>query len=1000
MTQIYFRLLSTPAILMDGRPVMLPLKKAEGLLYYLALKKTVTREQAAELLWDDAATAKKNLRHTLYAIKKAFGMDVVVSPKKHLLALAPGIDYDTDYDRFMESGNLFLCEGELLPGFGLKNAEGFESWLEMERLELRTHYLQLIYTRMTESDDLDEVEALFARYLKKDALDERVYQLMMACYQREGLYYKGIKVYQNVRRLLNAELRIAPCAELTELHRQMLRDWTEATAEEEEAENAPTGQIIGRADAMGKLMKAYRDFLMGSPTALLLLGDNGVGKTYLVSHFLDSIGEESCIILRAICFQEERDFVLQPWDTIMLQLARQLRERGIEVPQSYLNHINTLFPMFSERSPGSPTPEDAAYTYSYRTARNSMMQLLSLVGEETPIILFFDNIHYMDPLSLELLSMIIRDRSPNIFCLLSCLDVQPPPLQKQINALTREKFLNHLLIEPFTRQDVADIIEARLGPDALSEQVIDHIYRDSEGNGFFLDMLLGYLGSAEKAALGQVPLNPQDMLMARLEPLSTEERQLLDILSVCPESMPLDIVEDILSRETIEIIELIGALKEHGLIRERVERGEIRFQFRHAKMQDFVHSQLSPSKRRLLHARVAAYYEQTPGLLHTGSWYQRIIYHYAQAGSEAKVLQYKILSLADYSRYNYELYPVFQPKKDPDLEAPQQLTKYFDELIAELTRLSIHQPGALDYAELENRLFYIIGKHDISQGRYKSGLAALRRSLRQVEYLEEHPTDHINCLRQLTFYGIQVWDTNLMQQNITRNIALARTHRLGVDYAVECRLMGLYLMMSGRYEESKEQLMQAIELFEATPLDGKNYNLNLAACYNYLGELSRRQMRFAEALEDYDRALALCHGSEHMSNPTFCTNKALALLALGQIEEADALLHSAQRLYDASHILVGRATTQSYRALLAAMAGDHDTARRIIPQADRHATALGSPMEQGIVARNKALLRTHFPEHYADLIPEPTESYLAEARRHLAHLPGAYELKMPLELPA
>ena len=253
--------------------------------------------------------------------------------------------------------------------------------------------------------------------------------------------------------------------------------------------------------------------------------------------------------------------------------------------------------------------------------------------------------------------------------------MQPPPLQKQINALTREKFLNYLLIEPFTRQDVADIIEARLGPDALSEQVIDHIYRDSEGNGFFLDMLLGYLGSAEKAALGQVPLNPQDMLMARLEPLSTEERQLLDILSVCPESMPLDIVEDILSRETIEIIELIGALKEHGLIRERVERGEIRFQFRHAKMQDFVHSQLSPSSGG---CSMPGWLPTTskPGLLHTGSWYQRIIYHYAQAGSEAKVLQYKILGPPITPDIITSFIPFFS-RKDPDLEAPQQLTKYF-----------------------------------------------------------------------------------------------------------------------------------------------------------------------------------------------------------------------------------------------------------------------------------------------------------------------------------
>ena len=94
-----------------------------------------------------------------------------------------------------------------------------------------------------------------------------------------------------------------------------------------------------------------------------------------------------------------------------------------------------------------------------------------------------------------------------------------------------------------------------------------------------------------------------------------------------------------------------------------------------------------------------------------------------------------------------------------------------------------------------------------------------------------------------------------------------------------------------------------------------------------------------------------------MSNPTFCTNKALALLGPARLRRRRHG-YSAQRLYDASHILVGRATTQSYRALLA-MAGDHDTACRLFP-GHRHATA-PLPGGAGIVACNKALLRNHFP---------------------------------------
>ncbi|HBC27477.1 MAG TPA: transcriptional regulator [Ruminococcaceae bacterium] len=998
MPTVSFQLLQTPRILLDGQQILLPFKKAEALLYCLAIKKTISREQAANLLWDadDSQVAKKNLRHTLYTIKKTFDLELIVSPKKYLLTLNPELTYDIDYDRFMQNHDFSLCDGELMQGFGLKNADAFENWLDMERTEFREYYLHQLYDRMiqTSGKDVSETESLFAKYVKNDPLDERVYQLMMECYQKNGLYYKGIKVYQNISKLLNSELRIAPCAELAQLHRELLSAWIESSTEEEEQ---PTVHVIGRKEEMQYLMKSYRSFLLGTPTAIFVLGDNGVGKTYLVNHFFDSIGEDSCIVLKTICFQEEREFILQPWNTIILQLDQYIRDHNITVPANYIDHISTLFPLFGDRAPTAQVPEDVMISYNYRTTRNSVLKLFSLVGEETPIILFFDNIQFMDNLSLELLSLIIRERSPNIMCISTCLDVQPPKLHKQLNALLREKFAGQLLLKPFTEQAVTDIIADRLGPDALNEQIIRHIYQDSEGNGFFLDVLLSYLTN-DSPASGRLPSNPQDILLARLEGLSTESRQLLDTISVCPESITLDIVEYIFNRDTLEIIELTDDLKQRSLILEKASDGQIRFQFRHAKMQDFVHSQLSPSKRRLLHARVANYYEQAPGLIHNNSWYQRVIYHYEQAGNSAKVLQYKILSLADYSRFNYELYPVLQLQKDSTLKAPKQLTKYFDELTAELIRLYNYQPNVLDFEEMETWLYLVIGKYCISQGQYKKGLDAIHRSLIHTKYLEAHPQTYISCLRQLTFYGIQIWDTGLMCENIEKSMQIAKENRLGIDYATECRLYGLYLSMCGRYEESREQLNQAISRFESTSLDGQNYVLNLAACYNYLGEVERKQQNFDSSLEYYGHALEICGDRKYPQHPTFYSNQARALLAMGRKKQAEDRFFTANKLYDASNILVGRGINKSYCALLYAADGNFNDSRRLLAEAEKHAQMIASPMSLGILERVKAILLKNHPEEFEKVVAENFEDCCANAEKYMGRLPGAYELYLPLEL--
>ena len=113
------------------------------------------------------------------------------------------------------------------------------------------------------------------------------------------------------------------------------------------------------------------------------------------------------------------------------------------------------------------------------------------------------------------------------------------------------------------------------------------------------------------------------------------------------------------------------------------------------------------------------------------------------------------------------------------------------------------------------------------------------------------------------------------------------------------------------------------------------------------------------------------------------------------------LLHSAQRLYDASTFCRAEPRPSPTGAACRYGLQYHDTpAKFLTARADRHATALGLCHGAGDGGPQQGAAAHHFPEHYADLIPEPTESYLAEARRHLAHLPGAYELKMSLELPA
>ena len=211
---IQIQLLSFPKIEEGGVLIRFPYKKAEALFYYLAVEKSISRDKAALLLWEDEdeLTAKKNLRHAIYIIRKMFHDEVVISPQKSMLQLNPSAAVSTDLESLDGSADGSLpAYDEFLKDFSVKNAENYTQWLEEKRALYSGRYLNAIYQHM-QSDALEteQAEELFERYTALDAFDERIYMALMGIYQKKELFHKGVQLYQKLQRLLEEEFGIAP----------------------------------------------------------------------------------------------------------------------------------------------------------------------------------------------------------------------------------------------------------------------------------------------------------------------------------------------------------------------------------------------------------------------------------------------------------------------------------------------------------------------------------------------------------------------------------------------------------------------------------------------------------------------------------------------------------------------------------------------------------------------------------------------------------------------
>ena len=82
-------ILGQASLIWKEERLVLPYAKLEALLYYLLFKKSATRSELAALLWSEMPeeTAKKNLRNTVYMLRKILGEEMLLTPSRSLLLL-------------------------------------------------------------------------------------------------------------------------------------------------------------------------------------------------------------------------------------------------------------------------------------------------------------------------------------------------------------------------------------------------------------------------------------------------------------------------------------------------------------------------------------------------------------------------------------------------------------------------------------------------------------------------------------------------------------------------------------------------------------------------------------------------------------------------------------------------------------------------------------------------------------------------------------------------
>jgi len=283
--------------------------------------------------------------------------------------------------------------------------------------------------------------------------------------------------------------------------------------------------LVGRDEEIDLLLRRWARAKAGDGQVVLLSGEPGIGKSRITAELEGRLHTEPHIRLRYFCSPYHQDSALYPF---VDQLGRASGFVADDPPVARLEKLDALLAraappdedvafltdLMSLPVPErSPLPNLSPQRKKERTLEALIRQLDGLAREQ-PVLMVFEDAHWVDPTSRELLDLTV-ERVRNLPVLLIVTfrpEFQPPWTgQPQVTMLT----LNRL-----DRRDRSTLVAQIAGGKALPDTVVDEIVDRTDGVPLFIEELTKSVLESGVPLVG-VPTTLHDSLMARLDRLAS-----------------------------------------------------------------------------------------------------------------------------------------------------------------------------------------------------------------------------------------------------------------------------------------------------------------------------------------------------------------------------------------------------------------------------------------------------------------------------------------------
>jgi predicted ATPase/class 3 adenylate cyclase len=722
--------------------------------------------------------------------------------------------------------------------------------------------------------------------------------------------------------------------------------------------------MIGRQRELEHLLNLVGQILQQNCGGVaVVVGQAGIGKSRLTSEFKTHLDAQKIrwIEGRSLTYRKSASYwIFQDLlrsslnstqddlpEKVLEKLSKRCKEllgKGAADSQPYLEYL-----LFSENN------ASLSMRFSYLDPGQLRQRIFLAVrdfliaeSQQKPLVLIFEDLHWADKPSLELLTFLLDSLRQTPILVYAITRPYENDEMADFANQAQQKLPNScqiIRLSALEKEQSSQLFHALLSIPDIPQQLIEKIIGRAAGIPFYLEEILrklieekiveninGHwvLTSGSDIEHFGVPETLQDLILDRFDRLNALQRRVLQIASVIGNQFELNVLEKVIQQLLPDksAIDCLQNLQELNFIEPQDIGGHKKYAFRHVLVSDAIYSTLLKRDRSELHGCVAEVLESIYAD-RIESQLEFLASHYLRSNHRAKALQYALLAA----------------QKSSQRYANEQARQYFEQTLTLFAQTSYTTQQYIEAQIGLGDVLVIVGEYQAARDHYQAALDVITTSndinllarasvvQRKIATSFERQGDFDKALSRLilaqeellpgsvSFSTEQAYILhdigwihfrrgNLVEAEsylLKAMVFVQNTDRYDIQASIFNRLGGVYFR-KGDLDQAGEYTRRSLELREQI-----GDLLGAARSSNNLGLISYARGRWNEALQSLQRDLSLQARLGDNEEVIMChRNIAELQIDLGNFEEAGKhcleSLHLAQQIGAQFHIAAANTT--------------------------------------------------------------------------------------------